>query len=308
MNLTPPNPPSESPPSEESELVVLSRRGQRERRPANSIRGHDFRQSGFLTPSELRGVRLRHAQFIRSLAARLAIFLRLEFALQLSKVQIVGYLKFTETLPSPTHITLFKTDPLKGVGLLVIPPGLGLTIVDRLLGGPGQKPDAVRDQSEIEIALTDQIATLILTEWCNHWPEMKELRPSLLGEGNPQVKAARRRKRALNETKMLAQVPKADVVVTNPTHIAIALRYDRKSMRAPKVVAKGIRLNAQRIREIAEQHQVPIIENKSLARMLFKHSPVGGEVPAQLYAAVAEVLAWVYRVNRYRYYTEQNQV
>ncbi len=92
--------------------------------------------------------------------------------------------------------------------------------------------------------------------------------------------------------------------MTNPTHIAVALRYDRKTMRAPKVVAKGIRLNAERIREIARQHQVPILENKPLARMLFKHGRIGGEIPAQFYAAVAEVLAWVYRVNRYRYYTE----
>jgi flagellar biosynthetic protein FlhB len=127
-------------------------------------------------------------------------------------------------------------------------------------------------------------------------------------EGNQQIKTARRRRRATSKAKMLAEVPKADIVVTNPTHIAVALRYDRKSMRAPKVVAKGIRLNAERIRELARQHQVPILENKPLARLLFKHGRVGGEVPAQFYAAVAEVLAWVYRVNRYRYYTEQNQV
>lgn len=127
-------------------------------------------------------------------------------------------------------------------------------------------------------------------------------------EGNPQVKAARRRRRALSKAKQLAEVPKADVIVTNPTRIAIALRYDRKTMRAPKIVAKGIRLNAQKIREIAQQHQVPLVENKPLARMLFKHGRVGGEVPAQLYAAVAEVLAWVYRINRYRYYAEQNSV
>lgn len=127
-------------------------------------------------------------------------------------------------------------------------------------------------------------------------------------DGNQQIKSARRRRRAPSKAKMLAEVPKADVVVTNPTHIAIALRYDRKTMRAPKVVAKGIRLNAQIIRELAQKHQVPILENKPLARMLFKHGRVGGEVPAQFYSAVAEVLAWVYRVNRYRYYTEQNQI
>ena len=127
-------------------------------------------------------------------------------------------------------------------------------------------------------------------------------------EGNPRIKTARRRRRAISKAKALSAVPKADVVVTNPTHIAVALRYDRKTMRAPKVVAKGIRLNAQTIREIAQQHQVPLVENKALARMLFKHGRVGSEIPAQLYVAVAEVLAWVYRMNRYRYYAEQNQV
>jgi flagellar biosynthetic protein FlhB len=126
-------------------------------------------------------------------------------------------------------------------------------------------------------------------------------------EVNQRVKAARRKRRMITKAQALSEVPTADVVVTNPTHIAVALRYDRKTMRAPRVVAKGIRLNAQRIREIAQQHQVPIMENKPLARMLFKHGRVGGEIPAELYAAVAEILAWVYRVNRYRYYTEQNQ-
>ncbi|MBI1840231.1 MAG: EscU/YscU/HrcU family type III secretion system export apparatus switch protein [Verrucomicrobia bacterium] len=127
-------------------------------------------------------------------------------------------------------------------------------------------------------------------------------------EGNPQVKAAlKQRRQRLSKRRMLLEVPKADFVVTNPTHLAIALRYDRKTMRAPMVVAKGSRLNALRIREIAQQHQVPIIENKPLARMLFKHSKVGGEIPAQFYAAVAELLAYVYRVNRYRYYAEQNR-
>lgn len=127
-------------------------------------------------------------------------------------------------------------------------------------------------------------------------------------EGNPQVKAALKRKRQrISQRQMLLDVPKADLVVTNPTHLAVALRYDRKTMKAPTVVAKGSRLNALKIREIAQQHQVPIIENKPLARMLFRHAKVGGEIPAQFYAAVAELLAYVYRVNRYRYYAEQNR-
>jgi flagellar biosynthesis protein FlhB len=128
-------------------------------------------------------------------------------------------------------------------------------------------------------------------------------------EGNPQMKARQRRRRAVKTMRqMLLDVPKADVVVTNPTHFAIALRYDRKTMKAPRIVAKGSRLNALRIREIATRNQIPLVENKPLARMMFKYGKVGGEIPAQLYAAVAEVLAYVYRVNRYRYYAEQNHV
>jgi flagellar biosynthetic protein FlhB len=127
-------------------------------------------------------------------------------------------------------------------------------------------------------------------------------------EGDPQMKARQRRRRTMRtQRQMLQEVPYADVVLTNPTHLAIALRYDRKSMKAPKIVAKGSRLNALKIREIATRSNVPIMENKPLARMLFKYGRVGGEIPAELYAAVAEVLAWVYRVNRFRYYTEQTQ-
>jgi flagellar biosynthetic protein FlhB len=126
-------------------------------------------------------------------------------------------------------------------------------------------------------------------------------------EGDPQMKSRMRRKRmAMTKRKMLMQVPKADVVVVNPTHIAVALRYDRKTMKAPQIVAKGSRLNALRIKEIAREHQVPIVENKPLARLMFKYGRVGGEIPAEFYAAVAEVLAWVYRVNAYRYYREQS--
>ena len=147
--------------------------------------------------------------------------------------------------------------------------------------------------------------------WRNHQDMMmtkEEVKEEMKSsEGNPQIKAARRRRRVTSKRQMLADVPKADVVVTNPTHIAVALRYDRKNMKAPKILAKGVRLNAERIKETARQHHVPVLENKPLARMLFKYGKVGGEIPAPLYAAVAEVLAWVYRVNRYRYYTEQNR-
>jgi len=123
-------------------------------------------------------------------------------------------------------------------------------------------------------------------------------------EGNQQAKAGRRRLRQMSKRRMLADVPTADVVVTNPTHIAIALRYDRRTMRAPRLVAKGIRKNAEQIRELARQHGVPVVENKPLARLMWKYGKVGREIPSELYAAVAEVLAHVYRTNPYRYYAE----
>ncbi len=174
----------ETPEKTADEVLILTQRGVREMRPAAAIRSHDFRQSGFLAASELRRIRQRHDQFVRSLAARLAIFLRLECSLQLDKVQIVGYQKIIEGMANPTHITLFKTEPLKGVGLLVIPPKLALTLVDRLLGGTGEMPAETRDLSDIEVALTDQVATLVLAEWCNHWPELRDLHPILVGHEN----------------------------------------------------------------------------------------------------------------------------
>ena len=172
------------PAPETGEVPVLTARGVRENHKSSSIRGHDFRQSGFLTPSELRRIRQRHEQIVRALAARLAVYLRLEFSLQLSKVQIVGYQKFTESLPNPTHISLFKTEPLKGVGLLVMPLRMALMFVDRMLGGPGQMPEESRELTEIEVVLTNQVSQLIINEWCNHWPELRELKPSLLGHEN----------------------------------------------------------------------------------------------------------------------------
>ena len=93
-------------------------------------------------------------------------------------------------------------------------------------------------------------------------------------------------------------VPKADVIVTNPTHYAVALQYDRSSMKAPKVVAKGKNFMAERIKEIARENKVPILERKSLARALFHSVEVDNEIPLELFRATAEVLAYVYRINK----------
>lgn len=116
-------------------------------------------------------------------------------------------------------------------------------------------------------------------------------------EGNPTIKArikSLQRQTAVH--RMMNDVPKADVVVTNPIHFAIALTYDTASMKAPKVVAKGARLVAQRIVAVAKAHGVPIVEDPPLARALHKAVAIGDEIPISLYKAVAEILAYVYQM------------
>jgi flagellar biosynthetic protein FlhB len=116
-------------------------------------------------------------------------------------------------------------------------------------------------------------------------------------EGNPEVKMKiRRLRREMLRRRMMSEVPTATAVIVNPTHFAVALRYEMNGSSAPRVVAKGKNYLAQRIREKALFHQVPVIENPPLARALYKQVEVGQEIPAQLYRAVAEVLAYVFRL------------
>lgn len=120
-------------------------------------------------------------------------------------------------------------------------------------------------------------------------------------EGDPHVKGRiRQQQRAIARRRMMAAVPKADVVVTNPTHFAVALQYTDGEMRAPKVVAKGVNLVAARIRELAAEHNVPLLEAPPLARALYRNVELEREIPGSLYSAVAEVLAWVYQLKRFR--------
>lgn len=119
-------------------------------------------------------------------------------------------------------------------------------------------------------------------------------------EGSPEVKGRiRRMQRAAAQRRMMSAVPKADVIVTNPTHFAVALAY-KSGMGAPKVVAKGVDAVALRIREIGAENGVPLLEAPPLARALYRHAELEDEIPAALYSAVAEVLAYVYQLNRYR--------
>lgn len=120
-------------------------------------------------------------------------------------------------------------------------------------------------------------------------------------EGDPQVKGRiRNMQRQIARRRMMAEVPKADVVVTNPTHYAVALKYQDRSMRAPKVVAKGTQLIAARIRELADEHHIPVLEVPPLARALYHHVELDTEIPETLYTAVAHVLAYIFQLKRYQ--------
>jgi flagellar biosynthetic protein FlhB len=115
-------------------------------------------------------------------------------------------------------------------------------------------------------------------------------------DGNPQAKGRiRRLQRQMRKRRMLQEVKKATVIITNPTHFAVALRYDLETMGAPEVVAKGQDLVAKQIRQIAQWHDIPMVENPPLARALYRSVDVGSVIPSKLYTAVAEILAFVYR-------------
>lgn len=118
-------------------------------------------------------------------------------------------------------------------------------------------------------------------------------------EGSPEVRQrVRQLQREMARRRMIAEVPKAQVVVTNPNHYAVALHYDADTMKAPKVVAKGIDMVALNIKSIALEHNVPVVEAPMLARVLYKHCGLEEEIPTLLYIAVAQVLAYVYRLNQ----------
>lgn len=141
------------------------------------------------------------------------------------------------------------------------------------------------------------------------WSHLKKLRMSKEdvrqehkeSEGDPHTKARiRQQQRQAARRRMMSEVPKADVVVTNPTRYAVALKYEEDKHGAPRVLAKGSGLIAAKIRELAAEHRIPALEAPPLARALYRHVELGQEIPAELYSAVAQVLAWVFQLRSWR--------
>lgn len=142
------------------------------------------REPESLSPRQTRKLQLHQEAFAADLAARLSLFLRAEFSVALAGVHTAAYEQMTESWPEPAHLTLFKTEPLRGVSILEIPTRLGMCIVDRLMGGPGEAPADRSELSAIESALLEQVAQIVTQEWCGHCAHLKELKPVVLGYEN----------------------------------------------------------------------------------------------------------------------------
>lgn len=151
-----------------------------------SARRFEFHAPSFLTAAELRQLRLRHDEFLRALMTRLSVYLRLEVGAQLVTLQTVGYRRWVEHLAAPTHLTLFRVEPLNGLGVLAVPLPLGRALVDRLLGGPGQPANVERDFTEIESEVLDLALQLVLKEWAQEVTRQPEVRPQVVShESHP---------------------------------------------------------------------------------------------------------------------------
>jgi flagellar biosynthesis protein FlhB len=210
-----------------------------------------------------------------------------EIAKNVMKASVVGYIAYLalESVLSDT-VSLMDGDPMEilgfmaraslGVGFKTGIAFLGLSVLDFFYQRFEHEKNLKMSKEEVK-------------------EEMKET------EGDPHTKARIRGiQRKIAYKRMMAEVPKADVVLTNPTHLAVALKYESKKMGAPRVVAKGAGLIAERIKEIARANNVPVVEDKPLARALYKSVDVGDEIPEKLFQAVAQVLAYIYRLRTSR--------
>jgi flagellar motor switch protein FliM len=146
-----------------------------------AITRHEFPKVSIYSPTEMRLLRMRHEDFIDSLAARLSIHMGMELGLQMSKLESMEFQNFVDGLSNPTFLTMLKMRPLAGVCLLDIPPRFALCIVDRELGGPGRAADETRQIGKIETRLLGRVVEVMAQEWCNVWTDLMEVQAAITG-------------------------------------------------------------------------------------------------------------------------------
>ena len=205
-----------------------------------------------------------------------------QLLLSIVKIGLIGYIAYSSLKERVNDLfilyDLSLNQAISLVGTLIIDVGLKISLVYLIIG--------IADFAYQKYKFNDDMK---MTK-----QEVKDEYKNT--EGDPQIKGRQRRKmQEVSQRRMMQDVPKADVVITNPTHLAVALKYDAQASTAPVVLAKGEDFLAQRIKEVARDNNIEIVENKPLARMLYHNVDIGAEIPPELYQAVAEVLAFVFR-------------
>lgn len=204
-----------------------------------------------------------------------------ELVKSIAKIALITYVAYTSIKDHQNELFLLYDIPLMQViilvGTIVIDAGFQISLVYLVVGIVDwlyQKHKFKEDMKMTKQEVKDEYKNT---------------------EGNPEIKGRQRSKmREVSQRRMMQNLPTADVVITNPTHLSVAIKYDAEQNSAPVVIAKGEDFLAMKIREIAKENNIEIVENKPLARMLYANVDVGAEVPPELYQAVAEVLAFVY--------------
>lgn len=240
-------------------------------------------QNGFILSAENIKPKLEKISLIKGFGRLFSIKAAVEFGKGVLKIAIVGTVATLVLLPEFDNIGRLPTIPI--TAFLEELQSLAVELVIAVL------------------AVMTVIAALdLLFQRLQHVKDMRMSRHEIKEEmkqtdGDPHVKARMRQIRHERaRRRMMAAVPDADVVITNPTHFAVALAYQPDGMKAPKLVAKGADLMAQRIRDLAKEHNVPIVENAPLARALFSGIEIDEEVPPQHYKAVAEIISYVFQL------------
>ena len=206
-----------------------------------------------------------------------------ELVKSLLKLGLIGYVVYSYLKKNMPPLYLFYDMPLNQgilfVGTLVVNLGIRISLFYMIIALLDYIYQRVKFKKDMKMTKQE-----VKDEYKNQ-------------EGDPQIKGKQRqRMQEASRRRMMQQLPQADVVITNPTHYAVAIKYDPQVYDAPYVIAKGADYLAQKIRETAKEHHIEIVENKPLARMLYANVDVGSVVPPELYQAVAEVLAFVYHL------------
>ena len=207
-----------------------------------------------------------------------------ELVKSIVKIGVIAYVAYSSVINNRNDLFLLYDIPLNQaitlIGSIIINTGLKISLVYLVVGFADYAYQKHKFNEDMKMTKQE-----VKDEYKN-------------SEGDPQIKGKQKqRMREASQRRMMQDVPKADVVITNPTHLAIALKYDAEVSEAPVVVAKGEDYVALKIKEVAQENNIAIVENKPLARMLFSNVDIGAEIPPELYQSVAEILAMIYKTN-----------